>query len=327
MASSLASCTCFIVRKCIGGNDTEERRIRLEKRGAGNCDCQYGCLFSFFFSCGVILFCPYKYYSVGGGIIVLLLVLDAGNTNTVIGIYEGERLLNHWRLMSVIRTADEIGIYLLNLLSVSSISPDLISGAIMSSVVPPLDSPLREGIRSYLGIECLKVSTEMDLGLEVRYASPHEVGADRLVNSVAGVARYGAPLIIVDFGTAITLDIISPDGAYLGGTIAPGLGAGMEVLFGKTAKLPKVSLEAPPSVIGNTTMASIQAGIMYGNAGLVDRLVEKTWEELGCHGKVVATGGQAQNIADLSRAIDLVDPWITLEGLRLIYLRNSACRG
>jgi len=228
--------------------------------------------------------------------------------------------------MSVIRTADEIGIYLLNLLSLSSISSDRIRGSIMSSVVPPLDTPLREGISSYLGIECLKVSSEMDLGLEVRYASPHEVGADRLVNSVAGVARYGAPLIIVDFGTAITLDIISPDGAYLGGTISPGLGTGMEALFGKTARLPKVSLEAPPSVIGNTTMASIQAGIMYGNAGLVDRLVEKTWEDLGCRGKVVATGGQAQNIADLSRTIDLVDPWITLEGLRLIYLRNSTGR-
>jgi len=256
----------------------------------------------------------------------LLLVLDVGNTNTVIGIYDEERLLKHWRLMSVIRTADEIGIYLLNLLSLSSISSDRIRGSIMSSVVPPLDTPLREGISSYLGIECLKVSSEMDLGLEVRYASPHEVGADRLVNSVAGVARYGAPLIIVDFGTAITLDIISPDGAYLGGTISPGLGTGMEALFGKTARLPKVSLEAPPSVIGNTTMASIQAGIMYGNAGLVDRLVEKTWEDLGCRGKVVATGGQAQNIADLSRTIDLVDPWITLEGLRLIYLRNSTGR-
>jgi len=250
-------------------------------------------------------------------------VLDVGNTNTVIGIYEAEKLVRHWRLISKVRTADEIGIYLLNLLSVTSMAPSMIKGAIMSSVVPPLNTPLKEGIREYLGVECLRVSSEMDLGLELGYASPHEVGADRLVNSVAGVARYGSPLIIVDFGTAITLDIISPEGAYLGGTISPGLGAGMEALFGKTAQLPKVSLEAPPSVIGNSTMASIQSGIMFGNAGLVDRLVEQTWEELGCRGKVVATGGQAQNIAALSRTIDLVDPWITLEGLRLIYMRNS----
>lgn len=252
----------------------------------------------------------------------MLLVIDIGNSNTVIGVYEGEKLLTNWRLISKGRTADEIGVYLLNLLATVSISPGDIKGAVLSSVVPPLDAVIREGVKNYLGIDCLRVSPELDLGIEIQYASPSEVGADRLVNAVAGVRKYGTPLIIVDFGTAITLDIISPAGAYLGGTISPGLVTGMEALFGKTAKLPQVSLEAPPSVIGNNTIGSIQAGIMYGNAGLVDFLVRKTWGELGQKGQVIATGGHAGKIAELSDTIDMVDPWITLEGLRMIFCRN-----
>ena len=252
----------------------------------------------------------------------MLLVIDVGNSNTVIGIYDGLELLTHWRLISKGRTADEIGVYLLNLLATVSIKPDEIKGAILSSVVPPLDAVIREGVQNYLGIDCMRVSSDIDLGIEIRYASPSEVGADRLVNAVAGVKKHGTPLIIVDFGTAITLDIISPDGAYLGGTISPGLVTGMEALFGQTAKLPQVSLEAPSTVIGNNTIGSIQAGIMYGNAGLVDFLVTKAWDELGQQGKVIATGGHAGKIAALSRTIDIVDPWITLEGLRMIFCRN-----
>jgi type III pantothenate kinase len=254
----------------------------------------------------------------------LLLVIDAGNTNTSIGIFKGKELVEHWRLMSRVHTSDEIGIYLLNLLSNSSIEPSEIDGAILSSVVPPLDSAFCEGIESYFGVQCLRVNHKMDLGIEIKYLVPHEVGADRLVNSVAGVHKYGKPLIVVDFGTAVTLDVISEDGAYLGGTISAGIESGMDALFGKTAQLPKVGFEEPESVIGRTTMDSIKAGIIYGNVGLVDYLVKLAWKELGYKTAVIATGGHAGNIAGLSETIDTADPYITLEGLRIIYDRN--CR-
>ena len=252
----------------------------------------------------------------------MLLVIDVGNTTTVIGIYEGAELKRHWRLMSERHTSDELGIYLLNLLSISGIDAGGIDGAIFSSVVPSLDSALREGLEEYLGVSPVKVTAELDLGLEIAYSPRHEVGADRLVNSVAGRARYGAPLVVVDFGTAITLDILDKDGAYIGGAIAPGLVTGMEALFGRTAKLPQVSLVPPKSVIGNNTIGSIQAGIMFGNAGLVDRLVRRTWKELGQRTEVVATGGHSPEMASLSETITRVDQWLALEGLRLIFDRN-----
>jgi len=252
----------------------------------------------------------------------MLLVVDVGNTNTVLGIYRGKRLAHHWRLTSGNRTSDELGLALLNLLSAAGLTREDISGAVVSSVVPPMDLPLKEAIGLYLDKEALFVSSSLDLGMEIRYKAPHEVGADRLVNAVAGVEVYGAPLVIVDFGTAITLDVVSPDKAYLGGTISPGMALSMEALFGKTSKLPKVALEAPESVIGKTTMESIQAGIMYGTAGMIDSLVRRIWNETGQRTKVVATGGQAQSVAPYSETIDAVDPWLTLEGLRLIHERN-----
>jgi type III pantothenate kinase len=252
----------------------------------------------------------------------MLLVLDVGNTTTVIGIYDGETLVKHWRLMSERHTSDELGIYLLNLLDICGIPRTSIDGAIYSSVVPSLDMALSEGLREYLSVDPVKVSSSLDLGIDIAYSPRHEVGADRLVNSVAGKARYGAPLIVVDFGTAITLDILNSEGAYLGGTISPGLVTGMEALFGRTAKLPQVSLEPPKSVIGNNTIGSIQAGILFGNAGLVDFLVRKTWDELGSRTPVAATGGHAAAIASISETITAVDPWLTLEGLRLIHERN-----
>lgn len=254
----------------------------------------------------------------------MLLVLDVGNTATVIGIYEGAALRKHWRLMSERHTSDELGIYLLNLLSISGIPLKTLDGAIFSSVVPSLDTAISEGLEEYLGVAPVKVTADLDLGMEIAYSPKHEVGADRLVNSVAGKTRFGAPLIVVDFGTAITLDILNKEGAYLGGTISPGLVTGMEALFGRTAKLPQVSLEPPKSVIGNNTIGSIQAGVMFGNAGLVDALVRRTWGELGTKTTVAATGGHASVIASLSETITHVDPWLTLEGLRLIYERNRA---
>ena len=167
----------------------------------------------------------------------MLLVLDVGNTTTVLGIYDGETLVKHWRLRSDRRTSDELGVYLLNLLDISGIPRGRIRGAIYSSVAPALDVPLSEGLKNYLSVDPLKVTSSLDLGMEIAYYPRHEVGADRLVNSVAGKAAYGAPLIVADFGTAITLDIINSDGAYLGGTISPGLVTGMEALFGRTANL------------------------------------------------------------------------------------------
>jgi len=257
--------------------------------------------------------------NLGGG--DMLLVVDIGNTQTVMGIFHDGKLIRHWRLMSKTRTADEIGVYLLNLLDLTGIETSSIKGAILSSVVPPLDMPWSEGIKRYLDVTCLKVDHTLDLGMTVDYETPGDVGADRLVNAVAGMAKYGKPLIIVDFGTAITLDAVSGKGTYLGGVIAPGLGTSVDALFGKTAKLPKVSFEIPRHIIGKNTMESIQSGILHGFAGLVDTLAEKIMHEIG-KAPVIATGGDAERLAPLSKAIDVVEPWITLEGLRIIYDRN-----
>ncbi|MDR1649107.1 MAG: type III pantothenate kinase [Synergistaceae bacterium] len=252
----------------------------------------------------------------------MLLVMDAGNTTTVVGVFDGEKLISHWRLSSILHTSDEFGIYLLTLLSTVPVKPGEIDSAILSSVVPPLDAPIREAIQAYFGVDCLKVDAFTDTGMEIRYAAPHEVGADRIVNAVAGRHKYGAPVIVADYGTAITLDVVSPDGAYLGGVIAPGLVTGVQALFSRAAKLPQVKLELPPSVIGRNTSESTQSGILHGNAGLTDRLVEKIREELGVAATVVATGGDAELMASISKTIERVDPWLTLDGLRIIHERN-----
>ncbi|PIE53953.1 MAG: pantothenate kinase [Dethiosulfovibrio peptidovorans] len=251
----------------------------------------------------------------------MFLGIDVGNTTTVVGLLDDDRIVCHWRLVSERKTSDELGLLLLNLLNVSSVLPSEISGAAISSVVPALDKNFVEAVSLYLNTTCLSISAEMDLGIEIAYANRWEVGADRLVNSVAGVAQYGAPLIVVDFGTAITLDVISPKGAYLGGTISPGLVTSMDALFGKTSKLPQVALEVPESVIGVSTKTAIQSGVVYGTAGSVDALVRHIWRELGTVTPVVATGGHASTMAEVSETIDSVDPWLTLEGLRLIYDR------
>ncbi|HQE20949.1 MAG TPA: type III pantothenate kinase [Thermosynergistes sp.] len=256
-----------------------------------------------------------------------VLVLDVGNTNTVIGVYKDDKLLGHWRLISERHTADELGIYLTNLLKTVDIHLNSFDGAILSSVVPSLDIPWRDGVKHYLGVECMIVSTDLDLGIEVLYGAPKEVGADRLVNAVAGVARYGSPLIIVDFGTAITLDYVGPGGKYMGGAIAPGLEVSMEALFGRTAKLPRIALDAPPpSVVGKNTVDSIKSGILFGYVGLVDALVERIWDECGGQAKVIGTGGHAHLIAAHSKYMKTVEPWLTLEGLKLIYERNTSRR-
>ncbi len=252
----------------------------------------------------------------------MLLVVDIGNTNTVLGITDGEKLVQRWRLVSERHTSDELAICLFNLLSIAGVRPAEVSGAALCSVVPPLDAPWEECIRRYLSVECLKVTNRSDIGIPVLYENISEVGADRLVNAVAGIELFGSPLLVVDFGTAITVDAISPRGEYLGGAIAPGLVVSMEALFGKAAKLPKVSLDLPESVIGRNTRDSMQSGFLYGFAGMVDSLVERIRDELGDEAKAIATGGQADIIAPISRTITAVEPWLTLEGLRLVYERD-----
>jgi type III pantothenate kinase len=252
----------------------------------------------------------------------MLLVMDVGNTTTVVGVFDGERLIGHWRLSSILHTSDEFGVYLLTLLGTIGVKPDRLDSAILSSVVPSLDVPICDAVKTYFNADCLRVSAFIDIGMEIRYGAPRDVGADRLVNAVAGLHKYGAPLIIADYGTAITFDVVSPDGAYLGGVIAPGLVSGINALFRHTAKLPQVGLEIPPSVIGRDTNESIQSGILFGNAGLTNCLVDLIRGEIGSRATVIATGGHAELMAKIAKSIDHVDPWLTLDGLRLIHERN-----
>ena len=249
----------------------------------------------------------------------MLLAMDIGNTTMAAGIYENENLTAHWRLSSILHTSDELGIYLLNLLNIRGLHKNQITGVAFASVVPPLDFPFTEAIKTYFDITPLKVDAFTETGMPIKYKTPREVGADRIVAAYAGREKYGTPLIVADYGTAITLDAIDRNGAYLGGAIAPGLSSGISALFVKAAKLPKVALNIPESVIGGNTDESIQSGILFGNAGLTNHIVDLMRKEIGEDAKVVATGGHAELISKISSKIDYVDPWLMLEGLRLIY--------
>lgn len=254
----------------------------------------------------------------------MLLVLDIGNTNIAVGLFDQDELTGHWRLSSLERTEDEAGLLLLELLKENGVSKEEIDGAILSSVVPRLEEVWRDAIGGYLDVEPFVVTPKMDLGIVIDMPNPGEVGADRLVNSVAAVAKYGCPLITVDLGTAVTLDVVSASGAYVGGAIAPGLAVSMATLFSKTAKLPQVALTAPERVIGRDTRSAIQSGIVYGYVGLVDSLVERMFAELGTATPVIATGGHADILAKQSKTISFVEPWLTLDGLLILYKR---CKG
>ncbi|MBR0152057.1 MAG: type III pantothenate kinase [Synergistaceae bacterium] len=250
----------------------------------------------------------------------MLLVLDTGNTTTAAGIYDGEELIAHWRLSSILRTYDELGIYLLNLIATKGLKPSDISGVAFASVVPSLDFPMTEAIRRYFDLNPLQVNASTITGMEILCRNPREVGADRIVNAIAGREKYGMPLIVADYGTAITFDVVSPEGAYMGGAIAPGLNSGISALFSKAAKLPQVALNIPESVIGRSTEEAIQSGILFGNAGLTDRIVDMIRAEPGMNAaKVIATGGNAGLMAKVSSRIDIVDKWLTLEGLKMIF--------
>jgi type III pantothenate kinase len=253
----------------------------------------------------------------------MIFVVDVGNTNIVIGVYEGKSLLHHWRLSTNrSATADEYGIMVYNLFQISGIRVEDIEGVIISSVVPPLMFTLEQLSTKYLKKTPLIVGPGIKTGLNIRIENPREMGADRIVNAVAGIELYGTPLIIVDFGTATTFDYIDEAGHLLGCCIAPGIGISMEALYQHAAKLPRIELVRPKTTVGRNTVTSMQAGIVFGFAGQADGIVDRMREEFASTAKVVATGGLAELISVESKTIQIVNPLLTLQGLQIIYERN-----
>ncbi|WP_144553625.1 type III pantothenate kinase [Peribacillus simplex] len=253
----------------------------------------------------------------------MIFVLDVGNTNTVLGVYDEDILKYHWRIeTNRHKTEDEYGMVMKSLLQHEGLSFDQFDGIIISSVVPPIMFALERMCKKYFGIKPLIVGPGIKTGLNIKYENPREVGADRIVNAVAGIQEYGSPLIIVDFGTATTYCYINEDKQYMGGAIAPGINISTEALYSKAAKLPRIEISRPEGIIGKNTVSAMQAGILYGYVGQVEGIVNRIKEQSNLEPTVIATGGLATLIANESTVIDVVEPFLTLKGLQLIYKRN-----
>ncbi len=253
----------------------------------------------------------------------LLLVIDIGNTNITLGVYRRGEIVARWRLTTgPQRTADEYDVLLSGLFRSQGLSPMDVEGIAIACVVPPLLPTFQALSQKRFGVDPLVVKPGIRTGVRIRIDNPRELGADRLVNAVAVQRLYGTPAIVIDFGTATTFDVVSAEGDYLGGAIAPGIGISAEALFRYTAQLPRIELNLPPSSIGHNTIHSMQSGVLYGYVGLVEGLVARIEEELGTKARVVATGGLANLIASQTKVIEVVDENLTLEGLRLIYEMN-----
>lgn len=253
----------------------------------------------------------------------MLLVIDVGNTNMVLGVYKDTELLDHWRISTDRqRTTDEYGVLIRELFYLNDLRADDINAIIISSVVPPVVPTLERMCQRYFGLSPLLIGPGVKTGMDIRYDNPREVGADRIVNAVAAYEKYGGPAIIVDFGTATTFCAVDAKGVYLGGSICPGIGISTEALVQRTAKLPRIELKRTDSVICRNTIESMQAGVFYGFVGQVEGIVSRMRRELDMSARVVATGGLAVVIAPATKTIDVVEPMLTLEGLRIIYERN-----